>query len=136
MDININKYFENELCPSDFSASAAELGNIMDAEELTWYYANEESQDTVLLTTFEQFAAFIEHVEGIGFDFSEDEKPMNGQELNALFIQLISGDIRESIGLDQTPIDWESYEKDCEQGMNSANIFKGTDNNIYYYLGY
>lgn len=133
MDVNINKYFENELCPSDFSASAMELGQ--NAGQLTWSYAKEESQDTVLLTTFEQFAAFIEHIDAMGFDFSEDEKPMNGQELNALFIQLISGDIRESIGLDQTPIDWEGYEKDCEQGMNSANIFKGTDNNIYYYLG-
>ena len=104
MDININKYFEHELCPSDFSASVAELGN--NAGQLTWAYAKEESEDTVLLTTFEQFAAFIEHIESMGFDFSEDEKPMNGQELNALLIQLISGD-----------------------------IFKGTDNNIYYYLG-
>lgn len=130
MEININKYFENELRPSDFSASCAELGQ--DAGALTWAYANEESQDTVLLTTFEQFAAFIEYMESCGMDEIE---LMNGMELNALFIQLISGDIRESIGLDQTPIDWEGYEKDCEQGRNSANIFKGTDNNIYYYLG-
>ena len=130
MDININKYFENELCASDFSASVPELGN--NAGQLTWAYAKEESEDTILLTTFEQFAAFIDYMESCGLDEME---LMNGQELNALFIQLISGDIRESIGLDQTPIDWEGYEKDCEQGRNSANIFKGTDNNIYYYLG-
>lgn len=133
MDINITKYFSNELCPSDFSASVVEMGQ--NAGALTWSYANEESQDTILLNTFEQFADFIEHVESMGFDFSEDEKPMNGIELNALFIQLISGDIRESEGLSENPIDWDLYEKECEQGKVSSNLYKGSDGGIYYYLG-
>jgi len=133
MEININKYFENELCPSDFFASVAELGN--NAGQLTWSYANEESEDTVLLTTFEQFAAFIDHMESMGFDFDEDEKPMDGRELNALFMQLISGDIRESEGLSECPINWNLYEHESEQGQVSSYIFKGIDNNIYYYLG-
>lgn len=133
MEININTYFENELCPSDFSASAAERGE--NAGLYTWAYAKEESQGTVLLTTFDQFAAFITHVESMGFDFSEDEKPMNGTELNALFIQLISGDIRESNGLQENPINWALYEDESKEGQISSNIFLGTDNNIYYYLG-
>ena len=133
MDINISQYFKNELCASDFSASAMEMGQ--DVGALTWSYANAEVEATTLLTTFEQFAAFIEHLENMGFDFSEDEKPMNGTELNALFIQLISGDIRESEGLSSSPIDWELYDKEAEQGQVSSYIFNGTDNEIYYYLG-
>lgn len=133
MEININKYFENELCASDFSASVAALGN--NAGQLTWSYAKEEAQDTVLLTTFDQFAAFIDHIESMGFDFSEDYKPMDGKELNALFIQIISGDIRDSEGLSESPINWILYEEESQAGQISSNIFKGTDNNIYYYLG-
>ena len=133
MEININKYFENELCPSDFSASVVEMGQ--DAGVLTWSYPNEEAQDTILLTTFEQFAEFIDHVESMGMDFSEDEKPMTGIELNALFIQLISGNIRESEGLSEYPINWDLYEEEANYGQISSNIFKGTDSNIYYYLG-
>lgn len=131
MEINITKYFNNELCPSDFSASVAELGQ--NAGQLTWSYANEESQDTVLLTTFEQFVAFIEHIDSMGFEY--EEHSMNGAELNALFIQLISGDIRESEGLSCSPIDWDLYENEAEQDQVSSRIFKGTDDNIYYYLG-
>jgi hypothetical protein len=133
MEININKYFDNELCPSDFSASVAEMGQ--NAGEYTWNYAKEESQDILILTSFEQFAAFIEHMESMGMDFSEDDKPMNGMELNALFIQLISGDIRESEGLSECPINWELYAEESEAGQVSSRIYFGTDNNHYYYLG-
>jgi hypothetical protein len=133
MEININQYFENELCPSDFSASANEMGN--NAGALTWAYSNEEVEDTILLVTFEQFAAFIAHMESMGMDFSDDDKPMNGTELNALFIQLISGDIRESEGLDQSPINWELYEEESREGQIASNIFLSDDDNVYYYLG-
>jgi hypothetical protein len=130
MEININQYFENELCPSDFSASIAELGN--NAGQLTWGYALDEVEDVVLLTTFEQCAAFIEHMTSTGMD---NVDKMNGTELNALFIQLISGDIRGCEGLDQSPVNWELYEQQSEHGNVYSPIFLGTDNNVYYYLG-
>jgi hypothetical protein len=130
MEININQYFENELCARDFSASVAEIGN--NAGQLTWGYALDEVEDVVLLTTFEQCAAFIEHMTSMGMD---NVDKMNGTELNALFIQLISGDIRESEGLSECPINWELYEQESEAGDISSRIYFGTDNNYYYYLG-
>ena len=133
MEVNISQYFKNELGPSDFSASVIEMGQ--NAGALTWAYANQEVGDTTLLSTFEQFAAFIDHMESMGMDFSEDKKPMNGTELNALFIQSISGDSRESSGLSESPINWALYEEEFEEGQVSSNIFKGVDNEIYYYLG-
>jgi hypothetical protein len=54
----------------------------------------------------------------------------DNDELNALFIQLVSGDIKENEHLQEG--DWEAYDADEN---TRGHIFKGNDGQIYYYLG-
>jgi len=67
--------------------------------------------------------------------WSEDEiRAWSDQELNALLIQMISGDMREA-DLDADAPDWDKYQQDSESGRISGRIFKGDDSQIYYYVG-
>ncbi len=130
MEINITAYFKNELCPMDFSASIAEIGN--NAGRDTWQAAIEESEDLTLLDTPEKVEALKADMISAGME-EEEINAMTDLESNALFIQLISGDIREcSEYLEQTPIDWSGYENDENK---AGRLYQGTDNEIYYYLG-
>ena len=47
---------------------------------------------------------------------------------------MISGDIREA-ALDTDEPDWNQYQKDSEAGRISGRIFKGSDAQVYYYVG-
>ena len=122
MEINITKFFNNA-APMDYSASIAEIGD--DAGPATWRAANEDSEDYFMLDTDEKRDAFRNHVKGFGA-WSDDEIAVwSDIELNALFIQMVSGDMREG-GLDERPVDWEAYKEQCEQGNCSGNIYGGS----------
>ena len=64
-------------------------------------------------------------------------------ECNALFIQLISGDMREAgmDACDMDEFDWEAYEEQAREGRIPGNIFKGDveghegSGRIFYDLG-
>ncbi len=132
MEINITSLF-NEICPSDFSASIAEIGQYAGRD--TWEAAKEEAESVELLTTLEEQQAFISHMEGMGFSATDDMDVWPHEELLALFIQLVSGDMREHLdnfGDDSESWDWEAYESDEN---TCGNLFQGDDGEIYYYLG-
>jgi hypothetical protein len=133
MEINITEFFYNE-CPRDYSASVAELGR--DAGKLTWDYSNEyvEENPPPMINSPEQIDNFKDYIETFGAWERDEIEAWTNTELNALFIQLISGDMREYQD-DVETWDWEEYEKLCEAGQCSSCIFKGTDNQIYYYVG-
>ena len=77
---------------------------------------------------------FRRYIKGFGA-WSEDEiRAWSNTELNALLIQMISGDIREA-NLDSENPDWDQYQKDAEAGRVSGRIFKADDSKIYYYIG-
>ncbi len=131
MEIDITTFF-NTTAPMDYSASAAEIGN--DAGRATWQAACDDSDDYMMLASDEKREEFRHYVKGFGA-WSEDEiRAWSDQELNALFIQMVSGDMREA-NLDCPEPDWEQYEKDSEAGRVRGNIFKGDDSRIYYYVG-
>jgi hypothetical protein len=131
MEIDITTFF-NEAAPMDYSASVAEVGN--DAARATWQAACDDSNDYPMLDSEKKREEFRHYVKTFGA-WSEDEiAAWSNQELNALLIQMISGDIREA-SLDTDEPDWNQYQKDSEAGRISGRIFKGNDSKIYYYVG-
>lgn len=128
MELNITHFF-NTACPRGYSASVAEIGQ--NAGRDTWNAALDSSEDYMLLDIEAKREAFEEFILGFGAWDSSDIAAWSIVELNALCIQFISGDIRESMYLDKSPIDWDAYEKE----ENAGRIFRGIDGEIYFYIG-
>jgi len=131
MELNITHFF-NDATPMDYSASVAEIGN--DAARATWQAAIDDSDDYPMLDSDEKREEFRRYVKGFGAWSENETRAWSDQELNALLIQMISGDMREA-GLDQSEPDWDQYQIDSEDGRISGNIFRGGDSNIFYYIG-
>jgi hypothetical protein len=131
MEIKITDFFKNA-APSDFSASCAEIGQ--NAARDTWQAALEEAEDTLMLHTSEQLEAFRDHIRGFGAWSDEEIDGYSVTELNALFIQCVSGDIREA-GLDTDCPDWTEYERGASAGQYSGRLYLGDDSEIYYSIG-
>ena len=127
MEINITKFY-NAACPKDYSASVAEIGN--NAGVATWQAATDDSEDYMMLDTEDKRIEFRQYVRGFGAWDDKEISRWTDRELNALLIQMISSDIRESC-LDDNRNAWEEY----EQSDNAGRLFKGTDGEIYYYIG-
>lgn len=131
MELNITKFY-NETAPMDYSASVAEIGNNAGAD--TWRAACEDSPDHMILDTDEKREAMREHVRGFGAWSDEEIDAWSDIELNALLLQMIAGDIRESI-LDDYPHAWAEYYQQCEQGIASGDLFADDDGQVYYCIG-
>lgn len=129
-EINITQFF-NTAAPRDYSASVAEIGN--NAGPDTWRAACDDAADYgPMLATPEQLQALRDHVRGFGAWSDEEIAAWSDTECNALFIQLVSGDIRESPLAEN---DWVQYQEWAERGVCSSNIFRNDDGQIYYTLG-
>lgn len=137
MEIEITRFF-NEAHPLDYSASVAEIGR--DAGVATWSAACNDSPDYFLLDTEEKREAFKAHIAGYGAWDADEVAGWTETELNALFLQLVSGDMREAgLHSGMTDADWREYEEGCEAGQNAGRIFGGclsvnNDGRIYYSL--
>jgi len=133
MDIDITTFFA-EANTFDFSRSVAEYGP--NVGPTAWTNAKREGETSPLLTTPDQLEALRDHVKGFGKWEPAELAAWSDVECNALFIQLISGDIREA-GLDNDPDDddWQEYERRAAQCDCSGRIFKAADGNVYYTLG-
>jgi hypothetical protein len=131
MEINITKFFQHcQHAAMDYSASVAEIGS--DAGACTWRAACEDAPDYNLLDTEDKRDAFRTYTKTFGAWSDEEISAWSEVELNALFMQMIAGDMRESTYLEETPVDWAAYDAD-DNAVH--NIFKGTDGEIYYYVG-
>ena len=121
MEINITHLVEagNMM---DYSASVAE-SNKANIGEITWQNAmNDAMNDPVLLQTAEQIQEAKVYFKGFGAWESDEILNWTDQEVNALLLQFIAGDIREA-GDDLTE-DYEAYQKRAEEGQISGNIYK------------
>jgi len=124
-EINITQFY-NDATPSTYSASQAELGP--DAGRITWANAQQRAAyGTPLLKTPEEMEAMRAWVESTGA-WTEG---LPDADLNPLFIQLISCDIRERNDLCNT---WPEYYELAEQCLVSGTLFEA-DGQIYYVLG-
>lgn len=144
MEIEITRLFSwqggTEFIPSNYSASQCEKGP--DAGRITWEEANDDSAEFMFLDTAEKREAMRKHVRGFGAWDDEEIAAWSDLELNALFLQMVAGDIRES-AMDGKPgiiantrAAWRQYEKDSEAGHVAGRIGKGIKRGtIWYYLG-
>jgi hypothetical protein len=132
MEVNITHFF-NTAAPMDYSASVAEIGN--DAGPATWAAACDDSADNMLLDDDAKRDAFKNHIAGFGAWSEEEIAAWSEIELNALFMQMIAGDMREAdIGPESTADDWIKYEERAHAGQCGGNIFRATDGEVYYSL--
>ena len=134
MEIDITR-FVTDSDPFEFSASIAERGK--NAGRDTWRNAVKEGMASPLLVTEEQIDALRSYVKGFGGWDDSEIAAWSNEECNALFIQCISGDMREA-GIDDCNLedfDWTEYQHDSEKGRVSGRIYRGDDDRIYYYLG-
>ncbi len=133
MEINITRFF-NEAYPSDYSASVAEIGNNAGAD--TWRAACDDSADYMMLDDDDKRQAFREYVKGFGAWDDEEIAEWSDIELNALLLQMISGEIREFRELADS--DWQQWQELAERGQVTGNLYSGslsTDGKVYYYIG-
>ncbi len=133
MEIDITA-FVTHADPFEFSRSIAEAGDRAGPD--SWRNALQEADRAPLLTTEEHFDALRHWAKDTGAWNEEERTAWSDDECNALFIQLISGNIREC-GLDDVPLDefdWQEYEQQCQEGRFSSCLFKGIDDRIYYSL--
>lgn len=137
MELKITSFFM-QAAPMDYSASMAEIGQ--DAGRATWNAAIEDAPEYNILDTDEKRAAFREFVKASGGWEDEEVEFWTEQELNALLLQWVAGDMREPVGFelgpDATDETWKAYEQQAEAGQVSGRLFKGTDGEIYFCIGW
>ena len=116
------------------SHSIAEGGE--NAGQNTWNAAKKQALNSPpLLNTPEKLQAMRDFARESGGWNREEIAAWSENELNALFLQWIAGDVRE-LGADSLDeIDWEEAEEMKGEGQAPSNIFKGDDGKIYFYLG-
>ena len=127
MEIDITNFFTGGT-PSKYSASKAELGEF--AGKITWRNAlNDGTSMFNILDTDEKREAFRAFVKSSGGWSDKEIQAWTNAELDALCMQWISGDIRESMYLEEETIDWVAYDLDENE---RHNIFRGSDGKIYF----
>lgn len=134
MDINVTRFFETAET-HDFSASAMELGQ--NAGQITWRNAKREAAETPLLTSDSELDAMRDWMKESGGWDKTERNVFTPEDLNALFIQLISGDMNEIEALcsdDNGDINWHRAEAMAGRGRISGNLYRSSDQ-IWYYLG-
>lgn len=122
----------------DFSGSVATHGP--NAGPNTWANANREAAEakSPMLDDKAKLDAIRDWMKETGAWDKVERAAMNDVELNALFIQLVSGDWQEIERLcsdDNGDIDWTKYETLSQKGTISGCLYRGDNGLIYYYLG-
>ena len=129
-ELDITDFFKNAAA-AGYSASVAELGPT--AARDTWQAACDDSEDYPLLQTDEQREAFRAFVRSSGGWTAEEVAAWSDTELNALCIQWVAGDLRESgLFADSDAADWAQYETDGSAGRVSSRICRGGDGKVYF----
>jgi len=121
--------------PFDFAHSRAEGGP--NAGKNTWRNAMKEAWEHPLLKTDDELDALRAWAQSSGGWDEEEIAAWSPKECNALFIQIVSGDLRE-MGFDDVDpedFDWEEYESRAQAGEIHGNIFKCEPNpgDVHYF---
>lgn len=134
MEIDITRLVTEEDM-FEFSASRAERGQNAGPE--TWANAKDEAAARPLLAD-EQLPAFRDYVRDFGAWEDEEIDGWSPVECNALFVQMVAGDMREAESLcpgdGPGGVDWSEYEALAEAGTCSGCIFASGES-VFYYVG-
>ena len=131
MEIEITSLLETDCFP--LSHSVAEGGE--NAGRNTWNNAKEQAGETPLLKTPEELQAMRDFARSSGGWTCDEIAEWSDQEINALFLQWIAGDVRE-LGADSlSEIDWEEAEEMQSNGQAASNLFRSNDGRVFFYLG-
>lgn len=131
MHIEITSLLELDCFP--LSHSAGEGGD--NAGRNTWNASKEQAKETPLLDTEEKLEAMRDFARSSGGWTREEITAWSADEVNALFLQWIAGDVREAGADSLSEIDWEEYESQASEGRISSNLSHGEDGRIHFYLG-
>lgn len=127
------------------SHSRAEGGQ--NAGQETWNASKEQARETPLLDTEEKLEAMRDFARDSGGWTREEIAAWDAEEINALFLQWIAGDVRQmpAIISEDHPthaappradsideIDWDEYEADEN---TAGRLFRSDDGKIYFHLG-
>jgi hypothetical protein len=133
MDIDVTDYLDS-VDHGMISASRAEIG--ADAGPITWSNACEESRKAPILATREDCDAARDWLGEFGAWTDEELAQDPDEDIRALVLQFISGDIREaqSLAPGDGPggIDWTEYRRLQEAGTCSSYLFLGDDGRVYF----
>lgn len=134
MEVNITS-FVTDADPFDYSRSVAEYGQ--DAGPSSW--SNAMAHEPALLTSDSQLDEWRDYVRGFGAWDDTEIDAWSPQEVNALFVQYISGDIREAEALVAPSIaewsddEWTAYQDLAERGTINGNLFTH-DGGVWYFV--
>jgi hypothetical protein len=131
MEIDITSFI-TETDTWAFSGSVATHG--VNAGPNTGNAAKNQALREPLLNTEAELDALLNWARETGAWDDEERASWSKEEINALFIQLIAGDMREA-GMDDVALedfDWAEYEARASEGQISGNIFKADDGRIFY----
>ena len=119
----------------DYSASCAEIGQNAGAD--TWQASCENAPDWQFLKTDddrEDFKSFV--LSSVGWTDEEEISAWSDNDLQALCLQWIAGDIRECTGpwadRDEEGFTWEQYREDCEAGIVPSSLYADDEGLIYW----
>lgn len=139
MNIEITSLLELDCF--NLSHSAAEGGQ--EACRNTWKASKAKAAELnhTLLDTEEKLEAMRDFAKSSGGWTREEIAEWSAEEINALFLQWIAGDVRQcpaveggrADSLDE--IDWQEYEQQASAGQIPSNLSKGDDGKIWFYLG-
>ena len=115
------------------SHSRAEGGE--NAGRNTWNASKAQAKETPLLNTEDKLEAMRDFARSSGGWTREEIAAWNAEEVNALFLQWVAGDVREAGADSLDEIDWEEYEEKAMEGRIPSNLSKGDDGQISFYLG-
>jgi hypothetical protein len=135
MEINITRFF-NESDAYEFSASRFERGD--NAAQETWRTSLKQAEEAPLLSTPEQLQEMRDYARSTGGWTGDEIAEWSDEELNALFIQFVSSEMRQIESLcttDDGETDWEEYERLSSAGTISGTIFRSDSGEVFYYLG-
>lgn len=147
MEINITHLLHDDINLMLYSASAAELGQ--DAGKVTWenavdavtYCAEDGScadqLDHVMLKTAEQLQAARDYFRDSGGWSAEEINSWNTDDLNALMLQFVAGDLREYLEFEaKTPEEFEKWNQNYGGRIYRCDIEGHPEQGqLFYYLG-
>lgn len=133
MEIDVTSLVGDQENWMEYSGSRMEHGQ--DVGRITWERSCERAEDGPLLSTEEQFEAARKYFRSFGAWDEDEIAAWTPQELNALFIQFVAGNLREYPLTEDGEIDWMEAEELGREGNIAGGIYRGDDGKFWFYLG-